>query len=119
MLLVGTWSISPIVVAISLSWTPLAVGVKPRSGGRALEREPVEPGGVEGVARAPVVGAVAGVSSEALLAGDLDQRGAKAVLVECAVDQWREADDRRADPAVGEADHVVLVVGAHASLDRE
>ena len=76
--------------------------------GSVLESEAEEPGRVKCVDSRPAVGAIRYVGGGAFVECDLDQAGDEAVMVERAVHGRREADDRGADPALGQREHRVL-----------
>ena len=92
--------------------------VQPRSGRSGLQRQPVYARRVERVHRGQLVGPVAEIAGDALLASDADQGRAEAVVIQRAVHQRREAHDRGAHAALTQRDRGVLSVDPRSRLQQ-
>jgi len=71
---------------------------------------------VQRVDAGPPVGPVPDVRGDAFVAGNVDQAVGKAVVIECAVHQWRQPDDRRSHATFGQRDRSVLRVDPRTAL---
>src|SRR3984885_15742850 len=81
-------------------------GVEHRAAGTLLQRQAVQSGGIQPVARGPAIGPLADVAGHALAPGDLDQERDEPVIA-LAVDRGAGPHDRRADAALGHVlDHL-------------
>jgi len=92
--------------------------VQPRPRRRVFERQPVQAGRVERVDPGPAVRPVADIGGDAGVAGNADQAVGESVVVEGAVHQRRQPNDRRPHPALGQRDGCVLRVDPRSTRHR-